>query len=300
MTGTLIQLIQQKNQLDIASDFAKRIGNNNPWQTLGRFKTIRRGYSLVQGELQRLKPEFYQQRLNICTSSEIFPIQINQCVENIQKTGVYLGLKLNKNAVEKIISFASLNLCTEPKHDGFFFADDIKNGRLNNDTNRRVMRGLVGNLDKCPTVDKIVRDATLIEIARKYLGYYPTLITRHLTWSFASDLGEIETQKLYPPTNFHYDVAGLNFVTASFFITDVDENTGPHIMIKKSHNRKPLQMLFRSNIQKEADVWRFYDRSEQLTITGNAGFGFFQDPSCIHKLKIPRNGNRLILQIRYS
>ncbi|MEB3217684.1 MAG: hypothetical protein VKN72_15800 [Nostocales cyanobacterium 94392] len=299
MTGTLIQLKRQKNRLDKNNDFAKRIGSSNRWQFLGRFKTIRRAYSLFQGQLQRLKPELYQQRLNIYTSSEIFPIQINQCIESIQKTGVHLGLNLNRNAVEKIISFALSNQCTEPKHDDFFFADEIKNGRLNGEY-RRVMRGLVGNLDKCPTVDKIVRDATLIEIARKYLGYYPTLITRHLTWSFASDLDEVEIQKLYPPTNFHYDVAGLNFVTASFFITDVDENTGPHIMIKKSHNRKPLQMLFRSNIQKETDVWRFYNRSEQLTITGNAGFGFFQDPSCIHRLKLPRNGNRLILQIRYS
>lgn len=281
-----------------SNDFAKRIGSSKRWQCLGRFKTIRRGYSIFQGQLQRFKPQFYQQRLNITNTSILSPIQTNKCVGNIQETGVHLGLQLNANAVEKIRFFARFNLCTEPKHEGFFFASEIKNGRLGKD--RQVMRGLVSNLDKCPTVDKIVRDAMLIEIARKYLGYYPTLITRHLTWSFASDLDEAEIQKLYPPTNFHYDVAGLNFVTASFFITDVDENTGPHIMIEKSHNRKPWQMLFRSNIQKEADVWRYYNRSEQLTIKGNAGFGFFQDPSCIHRLKLPRNGNRLILQIRYS
>ena len=208
-------------------------------------------------------------------------------------------MHLKEDAVKTIRSFADSNLCTEPKHHGSFFASDIRNGRLNGN-DRRVMRGLVSNIDKCHIVDTIVRDAMLIEIARKCLGYYPTLITRHLTWSFASDLDELEIQKLYPPTNFHYDVAGFNFVTASFFITDVDENTGPHIMIEKSHNRKPLQMLLRSNIQKEADVWRYYNRSQQLTIAGNAGFGFFQDPSCIHRLKLPKSSNRLILQIRYS
>ncbi|AFY56071.1 hypothetical protein Riv7116_3621 [Rivularia sp. PCC 7116] len=299
MTGTLIQLKKQKSQLDESNDFAKRIGSSKRWQSLGRFKTIRRGYSIVQNHLQRSNPHFYQQKLNISNTSVISPPQLDECVDNIQETGVHLGLQLNSNAVEKIRSFAHLNPCTEPKHDGFFLASDIKNGCLQG-KGRQVMRGLVSNLDKCATIDKIVRDGMLIEIARKYLGYYPTLITRHLTWSFASDLDEAETQKLYPPTNFHYDVAGLNFVTVSFFITDVEENTGPHIMIKKSHNRKPLKMLFRSNIQKEADVWRYYNRSEQLTITGNAGFGFFQDPSCIHRLKLPKNSNRLILQIRYS
>ena len=299
MTGTLIQLTQQKNKLHESNDFAKRISSSKRWQSLGRFKIVRRGYSLFQKHLQRFKPQFYQEQLNISTVSVVSPVEVNKCVDNVRETGVHLGLQLNAEDVKQIRSFADLNICTEPKHDDSFFVSDIFFGRLNG-TDRQVMRGLVSNIDKCPSVDKIVRDATLIKIARKYLGYYPTLITRHLTWSFACDLDEAETQKLYPPTNFHYDVAGFNFVTVSFFITDVDENTGPHIMIEKSHNRKPLQMLFRSNIQKEADVWRYYNRSEQLTITGKAGFGFFQDPSCIHRLKLPTNGNRLILQIRYS
>lgn len=302
MNVALIQLKKQKNQLNENHDFAKRINQSKRWQALGRFKTVRRGYSIFQNQLQQFNSHFYQQRLNIREVSKVSalsPIQVNQCVDNVRQTGVHSGLNLKEEAVKTIRSFADSNLCTEPKHHGFFFASDIRNGRLNGKY-RRVMRGLVSNINKCPVIDTIVCDATLIEIARKCLGYYPTLITRHLTWSFACDLDESETQKLYPPTNFHYDVAGFNFVTASFFITDVDENTGPHIMIKKSHNRKPLQMLFRSNIQKEADVWRYYDRSEQLTITGNAGFGFFQDPSCIHRLKLPRNSDRLILQIRYS
>ena len=299
MTFTLIQSREQNNKLLRNNDFAKRINRGSRWQALGRFKAVRRGYSIFQNQLQRLNSQFYQERLNISKVSVLSPVQVDQCADNIRKTGVHLGLHLQEDVVKTIRSFADSNLCTEPKHNGFFFASDIRYGRLNG-KDRRVMRGLVNNIDKCPIVDTIVSDRMLIEIARKYLGYYPTLITRHLTWSFASDLDEVEIRKLYPPTNFHYDVAGLNFVTASFFITDVDENTGPHIMIEKSHNRKPLQMLFRSNIQKETDVWRYYDRSEQLMIKGNAGFGFFQDPSCIHRLKLPTNSNRLILQIRYS
>ncbi|MEL6459010.1 MAG: hypothetical protein AAFQ91_12250 [Cyanobacteria bacterium J06621_15] len=303
MTATSIQLKRQKNKqknkLNQNHDFAKRISKSKPWQALGRFKIVRRGYSIFQNWLQQFNSQSYQQRLNNTQVSAVSAVQVNQCVDNIRKHGVHLGLHLTEDTVKIIRSFADSNFCTEPKHDGFFLAADIKNGRLNS-KGRRVMRGLVSNIDKCPIVDTIVSDGMLIEIARKYLGYYPTLITRHLTWSFASDLDEVEIQKLYPPTNFHYDVAGLNFVTVSFFITDVDENTGPHIMIEKSHNRKPLKMLFRSNIQKETDVWRYYDRSEQLTITGNAGFGFFQDPSCIHRLKLPIDSNRLILQIRYS
>ena len=223
MTVTLIQLKEQTNKFndnDNNNDFAKRINKRKRWQALGRFKTVRRGYSILKNQLQRFNSQFYQERLNISRVSALLPVQVNQCVDNVRKTGVHLGLNLKEDAVKTIRSFADSNLCTEPKHHGSFFASDIRNGRLNG-KDRRVMRGLVSNIDKCPIVDTIVRDATLIEIARKCLGYYPTLITRHLTWSFASDLDELEIQKLYPPTNFHYDVAGLNFVTASFFITDL-------------------------------------------------------------------------------
>ncbi|MEO1561030.1 MAG: hypothetical protein AAFS12_15875, partial [Cyanobacteria bacterium J06632_19] len=169
MTGTLIQLTKQKNQLYQNNDFAKRIGSSKGWQSLGRFKTIRRGYSIFQNHLQRLRPHFYQQKLNISNTSVISPVQVDRCVDNIREIGVYLGLQLNYNAVEKILLFARLNPCIEPKHNDFFLASEIKNGCLHG-KGRQVMRGLVSNLDKCATIDRIVRDGMLIEIARQYLG----------------------------------------------------------------------------------------------------------------------------------
>ena len=146
MTGTLTQLTQQKNKLDENNDFTKRISSSKRWQSLGRFKTIRCGYSIFQSQLQRFNSEFYQQRLNISNLSVISPVQVSQCVDNVRETGVHLGLQLNAKDVEKIRFFADLNLCTEPKHNDSFLASDIKSGHLNG-TDRQVMRGLVSNID---------------------------------------------------------------------------------------------------------------------------------------------------------
>ncbi|MCM2410035.1 hypothetical protein ACOWPH_09410 [Anabaena sp. PCC 7938] len=217
---------------------------------------------------------------------------------DMEKQSVFLGLQLPRYMVEEIYKFATNTLCTEPKHDDEFLECDIKNGCLKN--GRYVMRGLVSNVMNCDAIKQIVHDPVLLNIVRQYLKYWPTLITQHLTWSFASELPVAEIKKIYPPTNFHYDVAGYNFMTIYFYITDVDADSGPHIMIKNSQKQKPLRMLLAPNRQSDEEVYGYYGKESELVITGKSGFGFVQDPSCIHKVKPPKISNRLLLQIRYS
>ena len=90
-------------------------------------------------------------------------------------------------------------------------------------------------------------------------------------------------------------------VTACFYITPVlDEFSGPHLTIKGSHKRKPLWMLLKSGRLSDEKVYAYYGKDNEIEIKGKAGFGFFEDPSCFHKVKVPTSQNRLLLQIRYS
>ncbi|QSJ17953.1 hypothetical protein JYQ62_03585 [Nostoc sp. UHCC 0702] len=156
-------------------------------------------------------------------------------------------------------------------------------------------------MTKCQAINLIAQDSRLVQIASTYLRYYPTKITSHLTWSIVSNLTEDEMKKCYPATNFHYDIAGYNFATVSFYITSVlDESSGCHIMIKGSHQKKPVWMLLKSGRHSDETVYTYYGKENEIQITGKAGFGFFQDPSCFHKVKPPTSQNRLLLQIRYS
>jgi hypothetical protein len=162
-----------------------------------------------------------------------------------------------------------------------------------------VLRGLVSQVERCSAIAQIEQDPLLLQIVQSYLGYYPTRITRHLTWSVVSDLPE-RGQSIYPPTTFHYDIAGFNFMTTYFYITDVDVESGPHVMIKRSHVNKPLWMTLSSGRHSDAAVYGHYGKDKELVIEGKPGFGFMQDPSCMHKVLPPIKANRLLLQLRYS
>ncbi|YAF95016.1 MAG: hypothetical protein AB3A66_20900 [Nodularia sp. CChRGM 3473] len=286
-----LPVLNQKN------DFHKRVGTNY-WQRLSRFYVFRKTYSILQTQIQKLNPTAYTKRLEILDKSMFTGVQVIQAVKELEDCAVCFGLRLPDHMVKEIYDFAIQSPCTEPGYNEEFLVEDVNNGRLQ--SGHYVMRGLVSNVRDCQAIEKIVHDPLLLEIVHKYLKYWPTLITQHLTWSFASNLPEAKIKKIYPPTNFHYDIAGYNFMTVYFYITDVDVDSGPHIMIINSHKRKPLWMLLASNCQSDHTVLNHYGTKNQIVIIGKSGFGFIQDPSCIHKVKPPVTSNRLLLQIRYS
>ncbi|TVP61292.1 MAG: hypothetical protein EA343_14645 [Nodularia sp. (in: Bacteria)] len=285
-------------QEHLKNDFYQRV-RKKYLQRLSRFYGFRQAYSLLQNKLQSLNPTVYKNCLKIRDQSIFTDIAVEKAVADMRDCGVAFDLQITPDLVKEIDDFARITPCKEPGFNDEFFADDVKNGRLQK-CERRVMRGLVNNVRDCQAIKAIIHDPLLLEIVHQYLQYWPTMITQHLTWSFASDLPESEIQKSYPPTNFHYDIAGYNFMTSYFYITDVDIDSGPHIMIKNSHKQKPLHMLLASNCQADDAMLDQYGRENQIVITGKKGFGFVQDPSCFHKVKAPVISNRLLLQIRYS
>ena len=154
---------------------------------------------------------------------------------------------------------------------------------------------------RCPGVRAVVEDPVLRAIVRKYLGYEPSHVLTILDWSFASDFTDKERRELkHHVIDYHYDVGGFNFVYAGFYITDTDRFSGAHVMMKRSHNRKPLRMLLGSAVASEEAVRQQFGRENELTIEGPAGTVFVQDPSCYHRASPPTRSDRLMLAIRFS
>ena len=101
--------------------------------------------------------------------------------------------------------------------------------------------------------------------------------------------------------DFHFDLPGsqFTFFYASFYLSDVDENSGAHTMIRGSHRFKPFKMkLSRSRCSEEA-INKAYGHEQEIIITGTAGTGFLEDASCYHRALAPTQRERLMLQIRY-
>lgn len=277
-----------------------RLAKRDFHHAFGRFKLVRQAYSLYQNRRQRFHADFHERRLSPRKLSLFPDVSTENCLQALTEKGVSFGFGLPADKIKRVLKFAEETLCYEPGFADEFYARDVQFGKLNG--GRHVFRGLVKNPENCSVMTELAQDPILLKIVRSYLKYWPSKLTYHLTWSFPVDLPLLRQQQIYPPLNYHYDVAGYNFMTTYFYITDVDVTSGAHVMITKSHNHKPPGTLFISgkDPQIAQQAIAHYPKEDETVIEGKAGFGFMQDPSCFHKLLPPVNVKRLLLQIRYS
>jgi hypothetical protein len=269
-------------------------------QRFARFATVRKTYSLAKFIQRYYFSETYPPFPNVAETSVFDWSTLTQHIHNMHQSGVSLGLRLPERMAAEILDYALNTPCREPGYDREFYVSEIHDGQLPD--GHSVMRALVTGVpgEACPAITQLLADPFILKIVHDYLHYAPTTISWHLTWSIASPLSYDVIREKYPPTNFHYDIAGYNFMTAYFYITDVDATSGPHVMIQGSRTDKPFKMLISGGRQSDEAVMNYYGKEKEMVITGSRGFGFVQDPACFHKVIPPKTSHRLLLQLRYS
>jgi hypothetical protein len=278
---------------------ASRISHGEFHYVLGRFKTVRVSYS----NLRRLRSV-----MGGGTPPEtdglptLFPeTDVDQVVRLIREEAVFVGLTLPARITTEIEAFGRsqpLHTRADPNGPTFSYEGVVRGKSADG---RSVPLGGVRDPSRCPAVREVGHDPVLRAIVRQYLGYEPSRMNTILSWSFASDFSDEERRRLkHQVIDYHYDVEGYNFVYASFYILDTDRESGAHVMMKRSHNRKPLRMLLGSTIASEADVRQQFGRHNEIMIEGPAGTGFIQDTSCYHRATPPTRRDRLILTLRFA
>jgi hypothetical protein len=231
----------------------------------------------------------------------LFPgADIDRVVQTIREEAVFIGLQLPAEVVAEIEAFArseSLHAIFDPTGPTFQYSDVVRGMCADG---RAMPVGGIGEPTRCPAVRAVVDDPVLRAIVRRYLGHEPRQVMTILHWSFASDIADDERRRLkHHVIDYHYDIGGFNFVYASFYITDTDRNSGAHVMMKRSHNRKPLRMLLGSAQASEAEVRKQFGVENEIVIEGPAGLGFVQDTSCYHRATPPIQRDRLMLAVRF-
>jgi hypothetical protein len=288
----------------------------------GRFYLFRRAFGRLKGILQQINPFFSKYRVVIewktlgnrskaefdlrydlpaappCdTDQSLFEVRsVDECVEQIRDQGVCLGLNLPEAETREIQEFAEHTPCyrRHVRGDEPFLRREVKDGHLPD--GRVVPLAEVGDLLSCGAIRRMIRDPVLREIARRYLGYWPTHIGPSLFWSFVMTIPDDERRRLHQTIDYHYDVAGCSFMKANWYIHDTDRHSGAHVMVLKSHHGKPLRMLLSAN-QSDRDVLDRFGRENEFVVEGKAGFGFFQDNACFHKALQPLLAARLFLEL---
>jgi hypothetical protein len=148
---------------------------------------------------------------------------------------------------------------------------------------------------KCPHVLSIANDPTVLSIVSRALNCRPTISTLLAWWSMpgtAEDLNDV-----YSDDMFHRDVDDLSFYKLFIYLTDVDDNNGPHTYVKGSH--KSSRFVRRGTISNE-DVEATFGKDKLVNYTGAAGTVFIENTWGIHRGTPLKSGRRLIFQVLYS
>ena len=144
-------------------------------------------------------------------------------------------------------------------------------------------------------VRKIVFDASLREIASRYLKCKPILDIVTMWWSvpFGNKATDQSAQM------YHFDMDRFKFLKFFFYITDVHTNNGPHCYIEGSHKLLPKEILSDRRLTDE-ELLEIYPKEKFIEFTGKKGSILAVDTRGLHKGKSLTDGKRLLFQIQFS
>jgi hypothetical protein len=140
---------------------------------------------------------------------------------------------------------------------------------------------------RCPHLLSTINHPAVLSIARHYLGCPATIssIGIHLTTP-------VERQPVGVQC-FHRDMDEWKFFKLFVYLSDVDEETGPHEFVEGSQRTSGSIMALPCVDEK-------LEQSHRRKILGPAGTTFIADTWGIHRGNMPISKPRLILQVQYS
>lgn len=274
------------------ANIARRLAAGELHYALGRFETVRRGYSLVRGFGRR-------PRGGPPLVPTLFPrVDVAAAVEEVRRESVAFGFDLPVEVVAELQTFARTATLYDRGLPRPFRHEDVTDGRLADDT--PAVLGLIPEPTQNAAVRRICSDHVLLDAVAQCLGYRPKKLIPRLFWSFATRMDEDERRRRGQTIDWHFDVHDFNFCSACFYLSDVTERTGAHALVRGSHRDKPLRFLVGSANVPQDEVFAHFGADRAMIIEGPAGTGFLEDTSCFHRAMPPLEGERLMMQIWFS
>lgn len=152
----------------------------------------------------------------------------------------------------------------------------------------------VGQISNAPAIDVLHELATrdeIVNLVTAYFGCKPVLDSIQAWWSYPGNDCAEEAEK------FHRDNESIRFLKFFLYLTDVDENCGPHVLVEGSANSKLMSELRRYT---DDEVNNVFGKNRIKYIVGKAGDAFIEDTYGVHKAQLPLGKRRLLVQFRYS
>lgn len=222
---------------------------------------------------------------------------VQNIVSQIQKDGFYeFDVGLNSDMIDSLNKFA---LTTPVKHidttqSGIHYSNESALFNPNKIASPRYQFD-TSDIIKDPTVEKLIVDNTLREIASRYLNTKPILDAVTMWWS--SPFGKKGTSQ--SAQMYHFDMDRFKFIKFFFYLTDVHTDNGPHCYIQSSHLRIPKKVR-KDRRMSDEELKQYYSAERFKEFTGKKGTILAVDTRGLHKGKPLVSDNRLLLQIQFS
>ena len=142
-----------------------------------------------------------------------------------------------------------------------------------------------------PHIVGMMNRKDVLDVAGRYLDCRPTISGIGLHWSLPSKTGESAVQV------FHRDPDDWRFLKLFVYLTNVDEDAGPHEYVRGSHVHSGR---VRSSRYEDEEVLSRYGQTSLERVLGPAGTAFIADTWGIHKGRAARTRPRLNFQVTYS
>ena len=225
-----------------------------------------------------------------------------------------LPLSLEPDLVDSIRNHLELNPVFDGSH--IFSSNSIIPTPLSKARTEFSMAGYhMDQIIRTPGVVDIFNHPAIIDFLELYFGCVPTLYSLASWWAFPGD----KPEKLNVQ-HFHRDVDDWKFCTVFLYLTDVDEDSGPHQVIPGSHRKEMMELLLKRAASRGANISNFdieksfvsyfgeeFSRQcEELfgddikSVTGPRGTLSLVNTVNIHRGLLPKKSERLLIWARYG
>jgi hypothetical protein len=222
-------------------------------------------------------------------------------VDTLNAQGLFSGLVLPSAIREEIYRFAIATECFGNFDRRIEFAP-ANHLAAEKRFGRSILSGhYFERILGCDAAMSVQSDPLLFDISQHYLGGEARLITTRLWWSFPTKAASEADMRLASLDRYHFDLDDWRMLKFFFYLTSVDEGCGPHIYVRGSHVRRALRHQLTLLVGHPADdVFRAYGSDNAVTLTGQAGLGFVEDPFGFHTGTVAKRAPRLMMEIGFG
>lgn len=225
-------------------------------------------------------------------------LPVQEIVRRIAVDGIADGLRLSEDSVAEVISFAACAPCygnAEPDRRldrspcGCLISADA------------VVGDYFDGIADCDVIRQLWGEPRILAIARASLGTRPLPLRSRLWWNFRADHATAEMRAVHSQNSFHFDLDDWRAVKFFFYMTDVGDENGPHIYVRKSHRIRTMRdQLSPFKSRTSHYLVSRYGRDNFAVMRGPAGAGFVEDPYGFHTGTAVRGAARLMLEFEYG